>query len=369
VMTDHLIQRRPPTRNLLPEFEERHPKESEEYRGEIVPYYPPALPKTGPDALYRAFAQVAMGNNLRAGVVELSRLVAVQQPRDPEWHIQLGDARLVNGEPLKAIASYQSALRLRERMPRALQALAKALRSAGQLPESLDTLRKVLEIDPSDASAWYQLGMVESDLQRNRDAIEHLRRATSLDPNLPGVHTTLAHAQFSEGQLEEATSALREALQIDPYESAAWDLAGRVLTTKGEFREAFYNFEHAIRYRPNFAPHLYDYALALSTSNSFDRAEEQVRRALRADLGMPEAHALLGGLLARKREFADAAVEFGEAVRLRPALARTRLDLAAVLAAQGKMPEAVEQLRAVAKSDDAEAARLAADALRRLGQR
>jgi len=369
VMTDHLIQRRPPTRNLLAEREERHPKESEEYRGEIVPYYPPALPKTGPDALYRAFAQVAMGNNLRAGVVELSRLVAVQQPRDPEWHIQLGDARLVNGEPLKAIASYQSALRLREGMPRALQALAKALRSAGQLPESLDTLRKVVEIAPSDAGAWYQLGMVESDLQRNRDAIEHLRRATSLDPNLPGVHTTLAHAQFSEGQLEEATSALREALQIDPYESAAWDLAGRVLTTKGEFREAFYNFEHAIRYRPNFAPHLYDYALALSTSNSFDRAEEQVRRALRADLAMPEAHALLGGLLARKREFADAAVEFGEAVRLRPALARTRLDLASVLAAQGKMPEAVEQLRAVAKSDDAEAARLAADALRRLGQR
>src|SRR5262249_24685332 len=106
VMTDHLIQRRPPTRNLLPEFEERHPKESEEYRGEIVPYYPPALPKTGPDALYRAFAQVAMGNNLRAGVVELSRLVAIQQPREPEWHIQLGDARLANGEALKAVASY-----------------------------------------------------------------------------------------------------------------------------------------------------------------------------------------------------------------------------------------------------------------------
>jgi hypothetical protein len=65
----------------------------------------------------------------------------------------------------------------------------------------------------------------------------------------------------------------------------------------------------------------------------------------------------------------DAAVEFGEAVRLRPALARTRLDLASVLAAQGKTPEAVEQLRAVVKSDDAEAARLAVDALRRLGQR
>jgi predicted Zn-dependent protease len=84
---------------------------------------------------------------------------------------------------------------------------------------------------------------------------------------------------------------------------------------------------------------------------------------------MFEAHTLLGGLLARKRQFADAAMEYAEAVKLRPQLARTRLDLASVLAAQGKMPEAIKQLQTVAKSGDAEAAKLAADALLRLGQR
>jgi tetratricopeptide (TPR) repeat protein len=369
VMTDHLIQRRPPARDLLAQLEERHPKEQEEYRGEIVPYYPATLPKTGADALYRAFAQLAMGNNLRAGISELSRLLAIQQPREPEWDIQLGEARLANGEPLAAIAAYQSALRLRPQMPRALQGLAKAFRAAGQLPESLQALQQAVAVAPSDGGSWYQLGVVESDLGRNRDAADHLRRAVALDPNLPGVYATLARVQFAAGQLDDAAAALGEALRIDPYESAAWDLAGRVRTTKGDFRDAFYSFERAIRYRPDFAPHLYDYALALSTANDFDRAEEQVRRAIRFDAGMFEAHTLLGGLLARKRQFADAAMEYAEAVRLRPQLARTRLDLASVLAAQGKMPEAIKQLQTVAKSGDAEAAKLAADALLRLGQR
>jgi tetratricopeptide (TPR) repeat protein len=309
-----------------------------------------------------------MANNLRAGVPEFARLVAAQQPREPEWHIQLGDAQLANGEPVKAVAAYQSALRLRPDMTRALQAIAKALRTAGQLPASVETLRKAIDIAPDDGASWYQLAVAESDLGRNEDAIEKLRRAIALDPDLPGVHTTLASIQFSAGQVAAAEAAMSEALKIDPYDSVAWDLAGRVLTTKGSYPEAFFSFERSIRYRPDFAPHLYDYALALSAATDFDRAEEVVRKALRADAAMAEPHALLGGLLARKRQLAEAASEYREAVRLRPAMARTRLDLASTLAAAGNLREAVEQLREVARSEDAEAARIAVNALQRMGQ-
>jgi Flp pilus assembly protein TadD len=83
---------------------------------------------------------------------------------------------------------------------------------------------------------------------------------------------------------------------------------------------------------------------------------------------MAEAHALLGSLLANRRQLAEATSEYREALRLRPGFARTRLDLASVLAAQGKTAEAVEQLREVTKSGDTDAARSAAEALRKLGQ-
>jgi tetratricopeptide (TPR) repeat protein len=369
VMTDHLIQRRPPPGDLLAEIAERHPTEAEEYHGEVVSYYPPTLPRTGADALYKALAQVAAKNNLRSGVAELARQVALQQPREAEWHIQLGDAWLASGEPVKAVAAYERAVQLRPQLPRALQSLAKGLKAAGQPARSAEVLRQAIQIAPSDAMSWYQFGALDAALGRTGEALERMQKAITLDPDLPGAYTTLAAIQAAAGQRERADAALREALRLDPYDAAAWDLAGRALAEKGQFPEALYDFERAIRHRPDFARYLYDYALTLNNANQFDRAQQSAEAAAQADPNLAEPHALLGRLFASKLQLPAAAKEYQEALRLRPDFGRIRLDLASVLAAQGDMRQAVQQLREAVKSGDPEVARLAAEALQRLGER
>ena len=128
VMTDHLIQRRPPAGNLLPDLPERSP---EDYRGEVVPYYPSPFPKTGEHALYRAVAQVGLGNNVEAGLPELAREIEKQKPREAEFYIVLGDAWKNTGKPREAIAAYEQAVRLRPDSVRALRAMAAALQDSG----------------------------------------------------------------------------------------------------------------------------------------------------------------------------------------------------------------------------------------------
>ena len=55
VMTDHLIQRRPPA-NPLADLPERHETDATAYHGEVVVYYPnPLLPERD-RALYTAVA-------------------------------------------------------------------------------------------------------------------------------------------------------------------------------------------------------------------------------------------------------------------------------------------------------------------------
>jgi tetratricopeptide (TPR) repeat protein len=171
------------------------------------------------------------------------------------------------------------------------------------------------------------------------------------------------------GHMDQAASPIHEALQLDPYDAAAWDLAGRSLAGKGQFSEALYDFEKAIHYRPGFPVYLYDYALTLSSAGQPDRAQESAAAAIRADPKLAEAHTLMGGLLARKRQLPEATAEYQEAIRLRPDFARARLDLASVLAAQGDMKGAIQQLREASKGSDPEVARLAAGALQRLGER
>jgi predicted CXXCH cytochrome family protein len=368
VMTDHRIQRHAPSGDLLAELVERHPAEAEEYRGEVVPYYPATLHDSGEDALYRALAQVAMKNNLRPGVAALERLTSAQAPRDGEWYIQLGDGWLASGEAAKAVAAYERAVRVNPKGVRALQALAKGLRAAGETARSAEVLQQAIQIAPADAASWYQAGVAASDSGRRDEAIEKMQKAIGLDPDLPGAYTTLAAMESAAGKQDRVEPALREALRIDPYDAAAWDLAGRMLAERSQFPEALYDFEKAIRYRPGFAPYLYEYGLTLASAGEFERAQESAVSAVRADARLAEPHVLLGRLMVRKGQLREAAGEYQEALRLRPDLARTRLDLASVLASQGEMRGAIEQLREAAKSKDADAARLASEALQRLGK-
>src|SRR6185312_10838373 len=59
VMTDHLIQRRPPPGNLLADKAEAVENNETAYHGEVVPYYP-----AKPEPLYAALAQIKDGSNL-----------------------------------------------------------------------------------------------------------------------------------------------------------------------------------------------------------------------------------------------------------------------------------------------------------------
>jgi tetratricopeptide (TPR) repeat protein len=364
-----MIQQRPPSRDLLADLEERHPTQAEEYHGEVVPYDPPAVPRSGPDALYLALAQVSMQNNLRAGVVELDRRLSAEQSPEAEWYIQLGNAWLNAGEARKAVPVYEQALRLKAQSVRTLQALAKALRASGDATRAGEVLRRATQLAPSEAASWYELATLVSGSGKLAEALEPLEKAIKLDPDLPGAYTTMAAIRAAAGQSDAAQSALREALRIDPYDAAAWDLTGRAMAEKGQFPESLYNFQKANYYRPNFAPYLYEYGVVLSSAGQLERAQEMADAALRADPKMAEVHVLRGRLLVQKRQFAEAATEYRRAIGLRPDFVRVRLDLASVLAAQGDMEHAVEQLREASKSSDPETARLAVDALQRLGRR
>jgi len=362
VMTDHLIQRRPPSRDLLADLKERHPLEADEYHGEVVPYY------SASDPLYRALAQVAQKNNLHTGIVELARQVESRQPREPEWYLQLGDAWLADGESGKAVAAYEQGVLLAPQIARAFQSLAQGLKISGQMESSGKTLQRAIQIAPSDARSWYQLATINAALGRGDDALTDIQKAVALDPDLPGVYTTLASIAAAAGERGRADAALREALRIDPYDAAAWDFAGRSRAERNQFAEAFFDFEKALLYRPGFGSYLYDYALTLASAGQFYRAEEFAQAAARADNSLPEPHALLGRILARRRQMTDASKEYREAVRLKPDFAQARLDLASILISGGERAQAVEQLREVAKGKDPVAAQLANATLQRLGE-
>ncbi len=312
VMTDHLIQRRAPA-NALAIFAERP---AEEYHGEVVPYFP--LPDTPADNLYRAVAQVGLGNNVAAGLPDLVALLDAVKPRNSEFYMILGDGWKFAGNLKNAEAAYRRALDLSPDSPRALRALA----AVQQHDDAQATLAHAVQVAPNDPESWFRYGVLTASPERLRKAISH-------DRWLPDQSRRLAEALDKSGNIPEADEAIHEALRTDPYDDAAWNLAGRIMTEKQNFTAAFFDFERAIKLRPN-GRYFYDYALALVRADRFDDAQAQAEIAVRADAGMADAHELLGGLHARKQETADAIREYSTALALKPGDARLKQRIEAL---------------------------------------
>ena len=158
VMTDHLIQRRPPARNLLAELRENNPTEAEGYKGEVVPYYPASLGNTGDGRLYLAAAQVAQQSNLSQGLAQLTTEIEKQRPKAAEFYVAAGYAWQRSGQTGKAVAMFEQASRLRPDSGRILRLLGVALRESGEAARSEEDLKRALVISPDDASGLVRAG-------------------------------------------------------------------------------------------------------------------------------------------------------------------------------------------------------------------
>jgi Flp pilus assembly protein TadD len=369
VMTDHWIQRRPPTGDPLAPIAERQEFDEKQYSGEVVPYYPSPLPRTAENALYVAVAQVAQKSNLVKGLPRLSAEVARQKPARAEFYVELGQAWLSARKPVNAISAFEEAVQRKPDSPVALLNLADALTQAGQTARAIATLNHAVKVAPTDALLWYQLGVTHSAAERDAAAIAAFEKAIALDPDFGEAHNLLGAALAARGELDRAEKELLHALQLNPDSPDALGNLGHLLAVRRDPAQAAFYFARSVQLKPNDSEIRTNYAVTLAALNRLDEARLQIDAAVKSDPKSPDAHNVKGSLLERTGNPADALREFLEAIRLRPDFGIAHIHAALLLAARGDRAAAELHLRQAAADADPNVRRQATDALRQLGQR
>jgi Flp pilus assembly protein TadD len=274
VMTDHLIQRHKPARDLLAPLAERHDDARSAYRGEVVPYYP-VRPR---DELYVAVAQVVEGSNLAGGIPRLEAAIRRSQPTETMFHFELAEAYWKNGEGDKAIAAYREALRRRPDLLPAIRNLGAALMESGRLVEAA----AVLERAPEDAAALSNLGQVYRRLGRS-DAMAVVGRAVEKNPDSPEANAGLGHALLAANDLPGAAGAFREAVRTKPDDAEARYNLGSTLARLGQAEEAASELGEAVRLDPKLADAYNNLGMIAAMRGDRREAIRQFRAALVAD--------------------------------------------------------------------------------------
>jgi len=228
----------------------------------------------------------------------------------------------------------------------------------GLLPESLREFRRVLELDPSNRPARYQVAVGELRAGRAREAIRELRvLMEGAGSNVPSL-LALAAALERLGRFDTALAAADEALRARPDESRAL-LSRAILLFKmeraAESRDAFDAYRAARggsgplpaayfafsllaeaasgdadaalergregeALHPHCAPLLLNLGTVLERRGNWVEAEAMYRRACEEDTALPQAHKSLGDALYRRGALAEAGEAYRSATQLAPAL-------------------------------------------------
>ena len=366
VITDHLIQRRKASGNLLAEIPEFHETEKTAYHGEVIPYYPKPLSPIGGNQLYLAVAQVEHESNLSHGIEQLTREIEKQKPGNAEFYFALGEAWRNKGDASKAVTAYEQAVERDPRSAWTLRRLADALEALGQLPRAAAALNRAIQAAPDDARGWYALGEIYSRAGRHADEIRAFRRSAELDPDLPEAYNNLGSAMAETGNLKDAETAFLSALRIQPDFADAQSNLGMALASQGELAQAADHFERSLKAKPDNAMTRCNFAVALARLNRPEDARKQLELAIQTDPTLPEPHDLLGSVL-QGQNHVDAAIgEYRESLRLRPDFSRAHLDLGTALAEKGDVSGATEHLRRAASGTDQAIRQRALEALKQL---
>jgi tetratricopeptide (TPR) repeat protein len=221
-------------------------------------------------------------------------------------------------------------------------------------------LRKLLEREPTNYEAWFDLGFVENALGKLDDSIAAYRKSVAAKPDVFESNLNLGLQLAKTGQ-PDAEEFLRAATHLKPTSHTAegqyraWlSLAETLAKTKPE--EALAAYQHAAALQPRQAePHLSAGQL-LEAENKYAQAEQEYKQALALEPRSTDAVVGLANVYMRGRRFSEAEEYLRKLLETDGNSAAVHIQLGRALAAEGKTDAAIAELQAglkLAPGDDA----------------
>lgn len=170
----------------------------------------------------RAYAGLARASEIDGDIEEAVALYARALEMTPEFyeyirlHRYIANLLITNGEPARAATFYSRLVAERPQDAEARRELAYALSLAGDTAAALDHYRLALAMGYDSLVLRYDLANLFLDLADYEEAETNYRRAIELDPTYAPAFNNLGTALAMQNRFAEAVALFERALQLDP---------------------------------------------------------------------------------------------------------------------------------------------------------
>jgi Tfp pilus assembly protein PilF len=132
----------------------------------------------------------------------------------------------------------------------ATTAHGEALVRSGKAEEALAEFDKALALDPHNAEALYNRGLLYQNEKQHQSAIDDFTSANGLTPQRAEPLLARAISYLALDKIREAATDLDEAVQADPQNAQIWTTRGLAYERLGDKTKAAGSYARAINLRP-----------------------------------------------------------------------------------------------------------------------
>ncbi len=226
---------------------------------------------------------------------------------------------------------------------RYVQALA--LSAGGQAAESNALLEPLAERLPDVAEIKMTMGMNRLRLGQGAEAEREFKKVIEVDPANAAAHYELGFVFFHSRQRDDAIREFKAALALEPWYTRADEALAEIYLQNKDFSQARDHLDHLLAVDPGSYTAHFNLGILAAMDKDWDGAQRHLQAAVRADPGSAEAHNTLGGIYFERGELDTARGEFQSAIRLQSNYAEAHYRLGLVYQRQGKGLDAERELR------------------------
>lgn len=230
--------------------------------------------------------------------------------------------------------------------------LGTSLKLAGNTEEGIQKYCEALEVDSHYAPAYYNLGVVYSEMMQFDLALTCYEKAALERPLYAEAYCNMGVIYKNRGELEAAIACYERCLTISPnFEIAKNNMAialtdlGTKVKIEGDINQGVAYYKKALFYNWHYADAMYNLGVAYGEMLNFEMAIVFYELALHFNPRCAEACNNLG-VIYKDRDNLDKAVEcYQMALSIKPNFSQSLNNLGVVYTVQGKMDAASSMIQ------------------------
>jgi len=290
--------------------------------------------------------KLVKNDDLTAAIASLRSLLD-EAPRFSRGWIALGKLYRQLGERRQALQAFQSVEKIAPNHSTAAIEGALELKALGKLGAAVAKLERVLNRQPENPSALFNLGLLYEKKKQREKAIAAFSKTISVNPDHFWARLHLAIAYRYSGQTERAQPLLETLLKTHPENSQVYFECGLASRKKGDAKKAASFFEQAV-VQSNQLTQTIKASLQLAveqiTLGELATAEETLTLVLEQSPDHLLALQTLAGLYQKQHKISQAIEVYQRAISSNPTHVPAYLQLSAIWRSQSDYLRAQQHL-------------------------